>query len=168
MKDEVLREELRANADRIAALVGNVASDQSRWRPSAGDWSVREVVAHLHDEERQDFRLFLPRLLALERPLPPGLAEQGDRPPGNERELEASLAGFLDQRARSVAWLETLGEQDWDTTGDLPWGAMMPAGDMLASWVVHDLLHTRQLVELLHAHVVREAAPFDPAHAGEW
>jgi hypothetical protein len=168
MRDEVLRRELRANADRIAALVGNVTSDQSRWRPSADVWSIREVVAHLHDEERQDFRVFLPGLLALERPLPPDLAEPSDRPTGNDRELEASLTGFLDERARSIAWLETLGEPDWDATGELPWGATIRAGDMLASWAVHDVLHIRQLVELLHAHVVREAAPFDPAHAGEW
>jgi hypothetical protein len=44
----------------------------------------------------------------------------------------------------------------------------MRAGDMLAAWVAHDLLHMRQLVELHRTYTVTQLAPYDTRYAGEW
>ena len=44
----------------------------------------------------------------------------------------------------------------------------MKAGDLLASWVAHDNLHTRQLVELRRSRLVELAQPYDVRYAGDW
>ena len=38
----------------------------------------------------------------------------------------------------------------------------------ISSWVAHDLLHTRQLVELLWAHTEARLKPYGTRYAGEW
>ena len=42
------------------------------------------------------------------------------------------------------------------------------AGDLLAAWVAHDLLHLRQLVELKYAYLARTMEPYALKYAGEW
>jgi hypothetical protein len=44
----------------------------------------------------------------------------------------------------------------------------LSAGDMLMSWVAHDLLHLRQLVELHYAYHKQQAQPYDIGYAGDW
>jgi hypothetical protein len=39
---------------------------------------------------------------------------------------------------------------------------------MLVSWVTHDILHMRQLVELRYARALTLSAPYDDAYAGGW
>ncbi|MCB0058173.1 MAG: DinB family protein, partial [Caldilineaceae bacterium] len=48
---------MQRNAQRIAALVAGVPDEQARWKPDAESWSILEVVNHLLDEEREDFRV---------------------------------------------------------------------------------------------------------------
>jgi hypothetical protein len=40
----------------IRALLAGVAPQEARLKPSAESWSILEVVCHLYDEEREDFR----------------------------------------------------------------------------------------------------------------
>ena len=42
------------------------------------------------------------------------------------------------------------------------------AGDVLASWVAHDLLHIRQLARLHSQRVGELAAPVSIGYAGDW
>jgi hypothetical protein len=44
----------------------------------------------------------------------------------------------------------------------------MKAGDMLSSWVAHDNLHMRQLVELRRSRIVVITEPYDIQYAGDW
>ena len=61
----------------------------------------------------------------------------------------------------------SLSEPDWEATYDAPWGPIR-AGDLFASWVAHDLLHMRQLVELHWAYTTAALAPYKPDYAGVW
>ncbi len=45
------------NAERISALVRGITIQDARWQPEPGTWSILEVVNHLYDEEREDFRV---------------------------------------------------------------------------------------------------------------
>jgi len=45
-----------ANAEAMAALARNISDAQARWKPAPEEWSVLEVICHLYDEEREDFR----------------------------------------------------------------------------------------------------------------
>jgi len=163
-------ERLRNNCTAIEALAAGVDDAQARWKPSAHAWSILEVINHLGDEEREDFR----------RRVDFTLHRQGETwppidPPGwvterryNERDLADSLARFLAERARSLEWLAGLAAPDWSLSYEHPVAGRLTAGDLLASWVAHDLLHIRQLAGLHHAHLAIAAPGRDIRYAGDW
>jgi hypothetical protein len=51
------------NAQAIQALVQGISDELARWKPGPGDWSILEVINHLHDEEIEDFRAHLDLIL---------------------------------------------------------------------------------------------------------
>ena len=71
------------NAEVIANLTKSVPLEQARWRPSPADWSILEVINHLYDEEREDFRQRLDLLLFQPEADWPPIDPQrlGDSPP---------------------------------------------------------------------------------------
>jgi hypothetical protein len=85
----------------------------------------------------------------------------------NERDLAEMLTNFGAERQNSLAWLKRLSNPNWEAEYTTPFG-VMKAGDMLGSWVAHDQLHFRQLVELRRARVLQLVAPYDVRYAGEW
>jgi len=153
----------------IRGLVEGITAEQARRRPDPESWSVLEVVNHLWDEEREDFRVRIDYTLHR-----PGEPWPGINPGGwvterryNERDLAESLNGFLLSREASLAWLRGLVSPNWETTVQTHWGPIT-AGDLFAAWVAHDLLHIRQLVELRWALIQAEVAPRDTQYAGQW
>ena len=161
--------QLAAQAHLIHGLTGDIAPAQAAWKPDPASWSVIEVVNHLYDEEREDFRAHLAAVLAGPdtpwAPIdPPGWVTQRRYA---ERGLAQSAANFLRERDRSLAWLRGLTVADWDIAHPTPWGSIT-AGDLLAAWGAHDLLHIRQLVELRWGILVNAVAPYQVRYAGEW
>ena len=161
---------LHTNALRISALVTGVTEAQARWKPDAASWSILEVVNHLLDEEREDFRQRIDYTLHR-----PGEAWPPIDPGGwvtarryNERDPDASLAALMAERQRSLDWLRSLTAPDWETSAIAPWGEPFAAGNLLAAWVAHDLLHLRQLVELHYAWTTAALAPYTCVYAGDW
>ncbi|MEX1021094.1 MAG: DinB family protein, partial [Litorilinea sp.] len=135
--------QLSSNATRIAALFNGIEDEQARRQPAPQAWSMLDVICHLYDEEREDFR---PRLDILlhhpETPFTPndpeGWVTARDY---QSRDFRVVLAEFMDERAKSVAWLGTLAAPDWQHPFTRPDGSTFHPGDMLASWVAHDFLH---------------------------
>ncbi len=161
--------QLERQAQGIRGLVADVSTDQARWKPAPDSWSILEVINHLWDEEREDFRARLKHILDGVEGLPPPIDPQGwvTARGYNTRDLAVSLAGFLEERDRSLAWLRGLNAPSWDSAVETPFGRLS-AGDMLMSWLAHDLLHLRQLVELHYAYHKQQAQPYDVGYAGDW
>lgn len=160
---------LLQNSERIRSLLQGVPAEQAQWKPDPDSWSILEVINHLLDEEREDFRVRLDIILHEPDRKMPSIDPEGwvvDRK-YNDRNLEESLEEFLSERQASLEWLETLGEHEWEATLKMPFGSIR-AGDMFASWVAHDLLHMRQLVELHRAYMLKLVAPFEVTYAGPW
>ncbi|MEJ2210558.1 MAG: DinB family protein, partial [Anaerolineae bacterium] len=95
---------MEESAAAIRAVVAGITEEQACWKPDAETWSVREVMGHLWDEERLDFRVRID--YSLHRP---GETWPPIDPAGwvrerryNERDLADSLAGFLEARAESL------------------------------------------------------------------
>ena len=102
--------QMSQNAASIQQLVEGVGAEQARWRPDEKSWSILEVVTHLYDEEREDFRARLD--VILHRPDQPWSPID---PNGwvtdrnyNDRDLGMSLIGFLQERQNSLEWLRQL------------------------------------------------------------
>jgi hypothetical protein len=168
MNFDYLTARMADNAEVIRTLVQVVADQQARWRPDPTSWSILEVVNHLYDEEIEDFRAHLDVILRQSQPWP-RIDPQGwvTARRYNERDLDESLHNFLRERKKSLAWLEGLPSPDWDTVYNAPF-AEITAGDLLASWMAHDLLHVRQLVELHWAYTDLQVRPHNVDYAGEW
>jgi hypothetical protein len=159
---------LTNQADLIRGLVEGAAKEEARWRPAPDAWSLLEVINHLHDEEREDFRARLDLLLHQpEAPWPPtdpmGWVTQRRY---NARDLATSLQNFLAERQASLVWLDGLAEPRWDSEKETPWGGVLRAGDLLAAWVVHDQWHIQQLVQLRRAYTTIQAPPYSVDYAG--
>jgi hypothetical protein len=158
------------NANAVSALSADIDEAQARWKPSPADWSILEVVNHLYDEEREDFRtrldLILHRSSDTWPPIdPPGWAIERRY---NEQDPEESLANFLAERRASLAWLRRLENPNWENQSTHPAGFILSAGDMLASWLAHDYLHIRQLNELQYGYHVLNVVPYGVVYAGDW
>ena len=157
------------NAQVIRALVQDVSEELARWKPDPASWSRLEVIHHLYDEEREDFRTRLDYTLHK-----PGSPWPIIDPEGwvaarkyNQQDFQATLEKFLQEREESRRWLHGLTAPNWDLAYDASFG-LITAGDLLAAWVAHDLLHTRQLVELKWADTTRQLNPYRVEYAGAW
>ena len=169
MQFETLYQELALGAEIVSRLSAGITLAEARFKPAPESWSMLEVVCHLYDEEREDFRQRLDIILHRpEEPWPPiDPAGWVTARQYNDREFAEALGGFVSERARSLTWLKSLSTPDWEAEYAAAFGPIK-AGDMLASWVAHDHLHTRQLVELKRARIVSIARPYGVRYAGEW
>ncbi len=170
MNFEACQIQLRQNSESIQLLVSDITQEQAKVKPAPEDWSVLEVINHLCDEEKEDFRQRFDYLLHR-----PGEEWPPIDPVGwvtarnyNERELTNSLQNFLAERQKSLAWLANLGKPNLDLYETHPVMGKFYAGDMLVAWMAHDLLHMRQLVDLKYFLVAEIMQPYSPRYAGEW
>jgi hypothetical protein len=163
-------QQLAQDGDRIRLLVEGVSPEQACLKPDSKSWSILEVINHLYDEEKEDFRAHLNFILFNPNGAWPSIDPQGwiTSRAYNQREVNQSLNNFLIERKESINWLKTLKVSNWNAIVTGPWGGSITAGDMLTSWAAHDILHMRQLVELHHTYVLQISAPFDVQYAGEW
>jgi hypothetical protein len=156
------------SAQAIRALAEGIPDGPARWNPEPDAWSVLDVINHLAYEERHDFRDRLD--LVLHRPQetwPRMDPARGVTDSSRQRELGQALEMFLAEREESLAWLKILEAPDWDAAHEAPFGQIR-AGDVLAAWVAHDLLHLRQLIELRCQLLARQAEPYSLRYAGRW
>jgi hypothetical protein len=160
---------MRTNAVAITALARSASDAQARWKPSADAWSLLEVVNHLYDEEREDFRTRIDYVLHRPGEQAPPVDPEGwvTARSYNLRDPRASLDAFLRERDSSLDWLRDLQDPDWDAEYRAPWGVLR-AGDLLVAWLAHDHLHLRQLNELHYAYLTQQAAPYSVEYAGDW
>lgn len=161
--------QMKDNAERIRLFAQGISQEQARWKPDPASWSILEVIHHLYDEERLDFRVRLDIMLHRPTDPLPDIDPQGwvTERHYNEADLETTLKNFLEERTATLVWLKTLTSPNFDAVYTSPFGSM-PAGDMFAAMVSHDLLHLRQLVELHWAYTTQTLLPYKNEYAGDW
>jgi hypothetical protein len=170
MELKQLLRQMQQQADSIRALAEGISDDQARWKPDPESWSIIEVLNHLYDEEQYDFFAHLKHILYCAgdewSPIDPmGWVEERQY---NQHSLAESLHNFLQERQKCLCLLAEWGGIDWQAACTAPWGGEITAGDMMAAWVAHDLLHLRQLVELHYAYLAQLAQPYGLQYAGDW
>ena len=167
MEHEEIIKRLENNEEMIRGLVRGLEEKQARWRPEEGKWSILEVINHLFDEERNDFRKRLDLTLH-----EPGTAWSPNDPEAwvterkyNERDLKTSLENLLVERRKSITWLKNLKSPDLESAYEHPVFGKILAGDLLCAWLAHDYFHARQISNLLleYTHLLSE--PFSTRYA---
>lgn len=128
-----------------------------------------EVVCHLHDEEREDFREHLDFILHRQDEEWHVIDPQSwvTERKYNEQSFVEMQDKFFTERWKSLEWLRGLSDTDWEIEYTSQLGSMK-AGEMLACWVAHDNLNLRQLVELRRSLIESITRPYDIQYAGDW
>lgn len=169
MKFETLYQELVNSTEMIRSLLAGISQEDATIKPTPETWSILEVVCHLYDEEREDFREHLDFILHRQNEewhmIRPG--EWVIERTYNEQNFDEMKEKFFVERAKSLDWLKGLADVNWETKYTSEYGTMT-AGEMFASWIAHDNLHIRQLVELRRARIERIAQPYPVIYAGDW
>jgi hypothetical protein len=161
---------LAANAEVFRDQLAGVPPEQAQWKPSPDKWSLLEVINHLADEEREDFRKRLDLTInSPEQPWPPidpprWVVERDY----NSRELVASMEDFSSERLRSIQWLSSLSNVNWAAEHVHPQFGIFKAGDLMGSWMAHDLIHIRQINRLHYQYLTAQLGSYSATYAGTW
>lgn len=154
----------------IPLIVEGTDPADANWKPASGNWSIVEIISHLVDEEKDDFRTRLK--LTLNNPLDPWPTIDPEGAAIERKYFENDLREVTDQfvaeRDESVKWLRSLTEPNWTIAYNHPQIGSMRCGDILAAWVAHDQLHLRQLAKRRFELVQRDAGEFKVDYAGDW
>ena len=166
--DEIIRM-LLANAQAMRAMVETLPDEQASWKPNPETWNMHEVLEHVYNEERGDFRAHLQEMFR-QPPLAWGALQPKWNPTSG---CAQALPLFLAEREASIAWLRGLAGPNWDASLTATFGPdneviTLRAGDVLISWVAHDHLHMRQMNELLFAWSEKYGLPYAVDYAGGW
>lgn len=168
MDFDSLYAELQNSTETIRALLSGIKPEEARFKPDNESWSILEVLCHLHDEEREDFREHLDFVLHRQDEVWHEIDPQAwvTERKYNQQDFGQMQEKFFAQRRQSLEWLRTLAGADWSTIYLAPYGSMT-AGELFASWVAHDNLHIRQLVELRRKRIEDITKPYSIQYAGD-
>ena len=169
MEFKTLYQELQNSTEMIRALLLGVSQQEAQVKPTPESWSILEVVCHLYDEEREDFREHLDFILHRQNEEYHAIDPQAwiTERKYNQQDFAAMQEKFFAERQKSLAWLQEVSDSNWDTTYTPEYGSLS-AGEMFSCWIAHDNLHLRQLVELRRARIERITEPFPIEYAGDW
>jgi hypothetical protein len=169
MEFKTLYRELEASTEMIRALLAGIQQQEAQLKPDENTWSILEVICHLYDEEREDFREHLDFILHRQSEEYHVINPQGwvKERKYNEQDFVQMQEKFFAERQKSLDWLLEISNRDWDTTYNSQYGSVS-AGEMLSCWIAHDNLHIRQLVELRRMRIEKITKPYPIEYAGDW
>jgi len=150
-------------------LFSGLSPEEYRWKSQPRSWNLLQLLCHLYDEERDDFRYRVFHCLETpEKQLPPFDPEQWviDRK-YEEQDYEEKLAALLAEREFSVEKLQALKNPNWDSAVEHPRMGPLSAGFFLANWLEHDHLHIRQFLKIRHLYLQSHSG-HDLSYAGNW
>ena len=161
--------ELKRNRGVYLNLLSGMRPDEYNWKPEADQWSVLEILCHLYDEEREDFRKRLKHTLEHpELPFDPIDPEAWVKERAYaEQDFNRMLAAFLNERDLSLEWLQTLSSPAWENIHVHPKLGPISARMLFTNWLAHDYLHIRQMVRLKYR-FLKAISGESLSYAGEW
>lgn len=166
--DQIIQE-LSRNKGVFGTLLRDVPGGIVTWRKEEGAWCLLEIVCHLLDEEREDFRARLQHTLEKPgEPLTPidpagWVAHRGYL----QRDYQQVLDQFLQERGKSISWLRSLGDTHWQNTSLHPEYGEISAKKFLCNWLAHDYHHIRQINQIQY-HYLKSQTGEDLSYAGRW
>lgn len=132
--------------DRLRRAVRGLTAKQLATRPAPGKWSIREIVAHLADNEvvlGSRYRF----IAAMDRPPLPGFDQ--DAFVANLGVAKATTADLLDDfamaRAVNIGLLERVGDAAWDRVGIHAERGEESLGRLVTMYAGHDRIHLSQI-----------------------
>lgn len=142
-------ETLQATQQQLTDLLTAVAANQD-WRPAPGQWSFREIAAHLATTEKECFQDRLVRICAGGKPHFEYYLNTGWD--FSRFELKDSLRDWAVTRREIIDFVRGLPEEKWLLTGSHQTFGLMTVLDALKVMRDHDQEHLQELVRMLSAY----------------
>jgi hypothetical protein len=161
--------ELSRNKEIFNALLFGKNRNEYLYKPATDKWCMVEVLCHLVDEEKEDFRTRVEYVLRnpLET-LPtfdPTVWPETRNYLGQD--FNKKLDEFLTERVKSTDWLKGLVEPKWKNANHHPEAGPRSAEYFLANWLAHDYIHIRQLNRLAFEYLQKDSNNV-LSYAGNW
>lgn len=169
MNHERIIENIKANRDVFSTILSNKNKHEYLWKPSDEKWCLIEIVCHLYDEEREDFRSRVKHTLETpEKPLAmfDQIAWVKDKK-YIEQDYNQMLRKLLDERLNSSNWLSSLENPLWKNAYVHPKLGALSAEHFLVNWLAHDLLHIRQIIGI-QFQFLQQSTANNLSYAGSW
>ena len=169
MNIENIINDLSRNQEVFRELLTGLQDEMYLWKPAPEKWCLLEVVCHLYDEEREDFRARTRHVLQTPKEPMPQFDQIGwvTEREYIKQDFAEKLEAFLKEREQSIAWLSSLQVPKWDNTYDHPKLGPMTAKMFLTNWLTHDYFHIRQIIRIKFEYL-KEKTREDLTYAGEW
>jgi hypothetical protein len=154
---------LSATPGTLRALLGNLGDEWTHSDGNTEQWEAFDIVGHLIHGEETDW---IPRAKIILEQGDNRKFEPFDRLAQFERSKGKSLAQLLDEfeaaRRNSLAILASwnLRSDDLELIGEHPEFGNVTLGQLIATWVVHDLTHIRQIVTVMAKRYDSEVGPW--------
>jgi hypothetical protein len=169
MEHEEISRQLALNKNVFRYLLQGMKEDMYTWQPEPGKWCLLEIVCHLCDEEREDFRTRVKHVLERPNDPMPSIDPQGWVQSRNymNRDYEATINDFINEREISVNWLNSLSSAEWNNVHLHPKFGPLSAAMLLANWLAHDYLHIRQITRTKY-YYLQKHSDVNLGYAGDW
>ncbi len=160
---------LELNKNVFKSLFHGLTNEEILWRPQSEKWCLLEIVCHLYDEEREDFRARIKHTLEIPGDPLPAIDPQGwvNERRYMERDFNEMVTLFLQERSASIDWLKSLESPSWQNVHVHPKFGELSAEMFLSNWLAHDYLHFRQITFTKYQYLTTNyKTRFD--YAGNW
>ncbi|SEL83815.1 DinB superfamily protein [Aquimarina amphilecti] len=150
MNHQLMINNLLRNQKVFEELFMGIPSEEYLWKDKPNRWCLLEIVCHLYDEEREDFRKRTRHILETPNKRFAPIDPEGwviDRR-YIKQEYDSMLNDFLKERKASINWLNSLINPNWNNVTIHKDFGEMSAQQFLANWLAHDYLHFRQVTRL--------------------
>lgn len=147
----------------LAALLEDLPREWTRVTEGGESWSAYTVLGHLIHGERADW---IPRAKIILEAGESRTFEPFDRfaqlRDSEGKSLEELLVEFADLRRRNLSILRSLGLErgDFAKLGVHPDLGVVTLGQLLSTWVVHDLGHLAQIARVMSRRYAEDVGPW--------
>lgn len=162
-------ENLSSNQHIFSTILSNKSQEEYSWKPTTNKWCLLEIVCHLYDEEREDFRGRVKHTLETPEDQLPSIDPVGwvKGRKYMDQDYNQMIEKLIMERKNSINWLQSLKNPPWKNAFNHPKLGPLSSEHFLANWLAHDLLHIRQIVGL-QFHYLKQATNNDFSYAGTW
>lgn len=140
---------LREAGNSLLSELYGLDEDELRWRPGEGEWSLKEIAAHLRDAEELALAQLNAFVSSPSAPLPAWdvdlLPEERDY---QGEEIARLLASFRGTRRETTYLLWGLTEADWQGSAEHPYRGAVTLAEIARELAQHDLEHLWQVRQL--------------------
>ena len=162
-------EQLQINKTIFYNLLKNESEAMFLWKQSPEKWCLLEILCHLYDEEREDFKFRVQWVLEQPNTIPPPFNPVDWVIERNYigQNYNQVLNNFIAEREDSIAWLSSLKKPNWDHSFQHSKLGTITAGYFLTNWLAHDYLHLKQILKLKFDYLQHQSGE-SLNYAGTW